>query len=35
MWIWQQENWPHFTWDKNTVEPMLREARLKIGRAHV
>ncbi|PYF84099.1 Fic family protein [Marinomonas alcarazii] len=31
MWIWQQENWPHFTWDKNTIEPMLREARLNQG----
>lgn len=31
MWIWQQENWPHFTWDKNVIEPMLREARLNQG----
>ncbi len=31
MWIWQQENWPHFTWDKSIVEPMLREARLTQG----
>ncbi|MCZ2722368.1 Fic family protein [Marinomonas sp. 15G1-11] len=31
MWIWQQENWPNFTWDKNVIEPMLREARLNQG----
>jgi Fic family protein len=31
MWIWQQENWPHFTWDKSVVEPMLREASLNQG----
>ncbi|MCB5163165.1 Fic family protein [Marinomonas algarum] len=31
MWIWQQDNWPHFTWDKNIVEPMLRKARFNQG----
>jgi Fic family protein len=31
MWIWQQEKWPHFTWDKNTIEPMVRQTRLNLG----
>ena len=31
MWIWQQKNWPNFTWDKSVIEPMLREARLNQG----
>ncbi|ENI4127787.1 Fic family protein [Vibrio fluvialis] len=31
MWIWQQDNWPHFTWDKNTIEPMVRQTRLNQG----
>ncbi|WP_417538334.1 DUF4172 domain-containing protein [Marinomonas sp.] len=31
MWIWQQDNLPNFIWDKNVVEPMLREARLNQG----
>lgn len=31
MWIWQQDNWPHFMWDKNTIEPMVRQIRLNQG----
>lgn len=31
MWIWQQENWPNFTWDNQLIAPMLREARLNQG----
>ncbi|ENJ7187008.1 Fic family protein [Vibrio fluvialis] len=31
MWIWQQDNWPHFMWDKNTIEPMVRQTRLNQG----
>ncbi|EKO3904960.1 Fic family protein [Vibrio fluvialis] len=31
MWIWQQDNWPHFRWDKNTIEPMVRQTRLNQG----
>ncbi|MCG6400783.1 Fic family protein [Vibrio fluvialis] len=31
MWIWQQDNWPHFTWDKNTIDPMVRQTRLNQG----
>ncbi|HIF9334481.1 TPA: DUF4172 domain-containing protein [Photobacterium damselae] len=29
MWIWQQQDWPTFTWDNSVVEPRLREVRLK------
>ncbi|NVO72538.1 DUF4172 domain-containing protein, partial [Photobacterium damselae] len=31
MWIWQQQDWPTFTWDNSVVEPRLREVRLKQG----
>lgn len=31
MWIWQQPTWPQFRWDKTTVEPLVRETRLKQG----
>jgi len=31
MWIWQQDNWPHFSWDKNTIEPRVRQTRLNQG----
>ncbi|GAC1378057.1 MAG: hypothetical protein NVS3B3_20010 [Aquirhabdus sp.] len=30
-WIWQQENWPHFTWQEDIVQLMLRHIRLKQG----
>ncbi|USD67719.1 Fic family protein [Vibrio sp. SCSIO 43136] len=31
MWVWQQQEWPHFTWDKNVIEPLVRETRLNQG----
>ncbi|NAW87985.1 Fic family protein [Photobacterium halotolerans] len=31
MWIWQQPDWPNFTWDKSLIEPRLREVRLNQG----
>ncbi|UAA39196.1 Fic family protein [Paraneptunicella aestuarii] len=31
MWIWQQENWPHFQWDNEAIEPRLRQVRLNQG----
>lgn len=31
MWIWQQKNWPDFSWDKDVIEPLLRQVRLKQG----
>ncbi|WP_305402727.1 DUF4172 domain-containing protein [Photobacterium leiognathi] len=24
MWVWQQDNWPHFHWDQAIIEPMVR-----------
>lgn len=29
--IWQQQDWPMFTWDNSVIEPRLREVRLKQG----
>lgn len=31
MWIWQQELWPTFNWDKSAIEPLLRDVRLNQG----
>ncbi|MGR5244918.1 Fic family protein [Vibrio sp. PNB23_22_6] len=31
MWIWQQSNWPQFSWDRSVVEPLLRQTRLNQG----
>ena len=31
IWIWQQPNWPSFTWNEAIVAPRLRDARLKSG----
>lgn len=31
MWIWQQDDWPNFTWDKSLIEPLLRQTRLNQG----
>ncbi|MGX9416523.1 Fic family protein [Vibrio sp. WJH972] len=31
MWIWQQESWPSFNWDKGIIEPLVRETRLNQG----
>lgn len=30
-WIWQQPNWPAFTWNEELVAPRLRSTRLKSG----
>ena len=30
-WIWQQPNWPHFFWQDERIQPLLRTARLKQG----
>ncbi len=30
-WIWQQQNWPNFTWQESIIEPLLKELRLKQG----
>ncbi|PSU84165.1 DUF4172 domain-containing protein [Photobacterium kishitanii] len=31
MWVWQQDNWPHFRWDHHLIEPMVRQTRLNQG----
>lgn len=31
MWIWQQKNWPNFTWDNSIIEPLLRQTYLNQG----
>ncbi|HIF9167801.1 TPA: DUF4172 domain-containing protein [Photobacterium damselae] len=31
MWIWQQQDWPTFTWDNSVIEHRLREIRLTRG----
>ncbi|GAD32643.1 Fic family protein [Photobacterium leiognathi] len=31
MWVWQQNNWPHFHWDQAIIEPMVRQTRLNQG----
>lgn len=31
MWIWQHENWPQFVWNKEDIEPLLRQVRLNQG----
>lgn len=30
-WIWQQEEWPSFTWQDDIIQPLLHTARLKQG----
>lgn len=30
-WIWEYKNWYQFTWDENTILPLLRETHLKLG----
>lgn len=32
MYIWQQENWPSFTWKIETLQPLLESLRLQQGR---
>ncbi len=31
MWIWQQDGWPNFRWDKKVIEPRLRDIRFHQG----
>ncbi|MGI2260968.1 Fic family protein [Shewanella sp. GXUN23E] len=31
MWIWQQADWPEFTWDAGVIDPVLRAVRLQQG----
>lgn len=31
MWIWQQDEWPNFTWDNSIIKPLLRQTRLNQG----
>jgi len=31
MWIWQQQNWPNFTWDAAALAPLLRELAYNQG----
>lgn len=31
MWIWQQQNWPNFTWDHAALAPLLRELSYNHG----
>ena len=31
-WIWQKADWPRFTWDAETLLPILSEARLEQGK---
>lgn len=30
-WIWQQPDWPHFHWQEECIQPLLRKVRLKQG----
>lgn len=30
-WIWQQPDWPHFSWQEAQVQPLLRQVRLTLG----
>nr|WP_298115085.1 Fic family protein [uncultured Pseudomonas sp.] len=32
LWIWQQPNWPHFTWQAESLAPMLRSCTQAQGR---
>jgi len=31
MWIWQQGKWPHFYWNEQVIEPLLRSVRFNQG----
>ncbi len=31
MWLWQRETWPNFSWDKQVINPILRQVRLNQG----
>ena len=30
-WIWQQPDWPHFRWQNERIQPLLRHARFQLG----
>ena len=30
-WIWQQADWPNFTWQNKVIQPLLQSVRLKQG----
>lgn len=30
-WIWQQPDWPHFSWQDAQIQPLLRQVRLTLG----
>lgn len=32
LWIWQQPNWPHFSWQADTLAPLLRACSQAQGR---
>lgn len=32
LWIWQQPNWPHFSWQAEQLAPLLRACRQAQGR---
>lgn len=34
MWIWQQENWPAFGWDRQQLDPLLRDVRFLQGKLY-
>ncbi|WP_319783001.1 Fic family protein [Oceanisphaera sp. IT1-181] len=31
LWLWQQADWPHFTWQESTVQPKLRAVHHRLG----
>jgi len=31
MWIWNEKNWPNFTWQNELINPLLREVQLNQG----
>ena len=32
LWIWQQRDWPQFSWDAEAISPALARARLAQGK---
>lgn len=32
LWIWQQPNWPHFSWQADALAPLLRACSQAQGR---
>lgn len=31
IWIWQQADWPHFRWQEERIQPLLRQVRFRQG----